>query len=188
MIRNLPNLLTLLRIPLLFGILLISELNPGYAYTIILILLVVSMITDFFDGFLARKMNVVSNFGKIADPLLDKLFILGLFIWMLTVGIIPSWNLVIVLLLLLRELAVTGLRGSGGSSGKQTFGADWFGKWKTTLLFLSLFLFLIAEMLKQDYGLDGWVMIWVFRMGLVTLWTGSILGLYSGYRYFRRFG
>ena len=186
MIQKLPNILTLLRIPLLFAILLVSELRINYAYTIILVLLVVSMITDFLDGFLARKLNVVSNFGKIADPLLDKLFILGLLMWMLTVGIIPSWNLVIVLLLLLRELAVTGLRG-GGSSGKETFGADWFGKWKTTLLFLSLFLFLIGEMVNEDYGVQGRVPGIFEYAGIAMLWLGSVLGLYSGFRYFKRF-
>lgn len=186
MIQKLPNILTLLRIPLLFAILLVSELRINYAYTIILILLVLSMITDFLDGFLARKLHVVSNFGKIADPLLDKLFILGLLMWMLTIGIIPSWNLTIVLLLLLRELAVTGLRG-GGSSGKETFGADWFGKWKTTLLFLSLFLFLIGEMLGQDYGVQGLTVKVFHNTGMIVLWVGSILGLYSGYRYFKRF-
>ena len=186
MIKKLPNILTLLRVPLLFAILFVSELSPDYAYTIILALLVVSMITDFLDGFLARKLGVVSDFGKIADPLLDKLFILGLMTWMLTIGIIPSWNLCIVLLLLLRELAVTGLRG-GGSSGKSTFGADWFGKWKTTLLFFSLFFLLIGEMLSKDYGMSGSLVNILYWLGIATLWIGSLLGLYSGYRYFKRF-
>jgi len=181
---NIPNILTLLRIPLLFGILAVSELAVPYGFTIILVLLVLSMISDFLDGYLARKLNLVSNFGKIADPLFDKLFILGLMIWMLAVDIIPSWNVVIVLLLLLRELAVTGLRG-GGSPGKQTFGADWYGKWKTTLLFVSLFLFVIGKMLELDYGFSGTVIVVIFWFGIGTLWIGSLLGIYSGYRYFK---
>lgn len=184
---TLPNILTLLRLPLLFGVIAISEIQPEYAYTIILILLVLSMISDFLDGFLARKMNLVSDFGKIADPLFDKLFILGVFFWMLTMGIIPSWNLSIVLLLMLRELAVTGLRGSGSSSGKKTFGADWYGKWKTTLLFVSLFLLVIVEMLTKDYGVSGKVMNVLHQIGILTLWVGSLLGIYSGYRYFKFF-
>jgi len=181
---NLPNILTLMRIPLLFAILAVSEFSIPYTYTIILVLLITSMITDFLDGFLARKLKMVSNFGKIADPLFDKLFILGLMIWMLAVDIIPSWNVVIVLLLLLRELAVTGLRG-GGSGAKQTFGADWFGKWKTTLLFVALFLFVIGEMLKVDYLVSGPLIAVLFQLAEVALWIGSLLGLYSGYRYFR---
>lgn len=184
---NLPNILTLLRIPLLFAVFGVSELQPSYTYSIILILLVLSIITDFLDGFLARKLNLVSDFGKIADPLFDKLFILGLFIWMLAMGIIPSWNLSIILLLLLRELAVTGLRGGGSSGGKKTFGADWYGKWKTALLFFSLFLLVIGEMLQHDYSVSGSVVIWMYRLGIATLWVGSLLGIYSGYRYFKRF-
>ena len=143
------------------------------------------MITDFLDGYFARKLNQVSDFGKIADPLLDKLFILGLMIWMLAVDIIPSWNVVIILLLLLRELAVTGLRGGGSGSKKKTFGADWYGKWKTALLFVSLFLLLIGEMLKVDYGYSGRVPEIIWMGGILTLWVGSVLGIYSGVRYFR---
>ncbi len=181
---NLPNILTLLRLPLLFAILAVSEFNFPKPFTIVLVLVILSMVTDFLDGFLARKLNLVSNFGKIADPLFDKLFILGLMIWMLAIDIIPSWNVVIVLLLLLRELAVTGLRG-GGSSGKKTFGADWYGKWKTTLLFVSLFLFVIGKMLSVDYGVSGGLIQGIFWLGIATLWIGSLLGIYSGIRYFR---
>ena len=182
---NLPNVLTILRIPLLFGILLIAEISIPYAYSIILVLLILSMVTDFLDGYFARKLNQVSDFGKIADPLLDKLFILGMMIWMLAIDIIPSWNVVIVLALLLRELAVTGLRGGGSDEKKKTFGADWYGKWKTALLFASLFLFVIGRMLEVDFGLTGQLVYLFWLAGILTLWVGSLLGIYSGIRYFR---
>lgn len=181
---NLPNILTLLRIPLLFAIILLGEVELAYRFVLILTLLIASMVTDFLDGFFARKLNLVSDFGKIADPLLDKLFVLGLFIWMLAIDLLASWNVSIILLLLLRELAVTGLRG-GGASGKETFGADWFGKWKTTLLFASLFVLVIAGMLRVDFGMRASWVDGLHGLGVGLLWLGSALGIYSGVRYFR---
>ena len=184
MIWNLPNILTLLRIPLLFAIIWLGEVDWEYRFVLIVTLLMASMITDFLDGYLARKLNLVSDFGKVADPLFDKLFILGLFIWMLAIDLIPAWNVSIVLLLLLRELAVTGLRG-GGTTGGKTFGADGFGKWKTTLLFASLWVLLLAEMLRVDFGMSGAWLETLYWAGVTLLWVGSALGIYSGIRYFR---
>jgi CDP-diacylglycerol--glycerol-3-phosphate 3-phosphatidyltransferase len=176
---TIPNILTILRIPLLFAIVLLDPLGVHYADTWIFVLFLISMVSDFLDGYLARKLNQVSQFGKIADPLMDKFFIIGMLMWLLGSGKLGEFHIAIVLLLFLRELTITGMRGSSG------LGADWYGKWKTTFLFLAILLILLQYMLVADFSVSLSSGQWIYRAGVVCLWVGCILGIISGIRYMR---
>lgn len=115
---NLPNRLTLLRIILIpFYTLLLCLPSPANVtflhttiavnYLIATIIFILASLTDYLDGQIARKNNLVTNFGKFADPLADKLLVLTAFIFLAVDRIIPVWGLAIIIW---RELAVTGLR------------------------------------------------------------------------------
>jgi CDP-diacylglycerol--glycerol-3-phosphate 3-phosphatidyltransferase len=101
------------------------------ASTMAFILFVIGAITDWADGYVARKQGLVSNFGKLMDALTDKVFMVGLFITMVVLGELPGlWSLFLLLLILSREFLITGLRLVAASSGI-ILAAEKSGKHKT---------------------------------------------------------
>jgi len=106
--EQIPNVLTIGRI--LFIPLFILILTLGHSqgsHLLAAIIFAVASVTDYLDGYLARKWNVVSNFGKFADPMADKLLVMSAFIMLIELGMAPAW---VVAIIICRELAVTGLR------------------------------------------------------------------------------
>ena len=159
--RNLPNILTLSRIALVVVMTvalaldgtvspLCNEVSGGWFHAlgtgscIALWAFVIGAITDFFDGHLARKWGVVSNFGKLIDPLADKILVSAAFIYLSTVGMCPFW---ITILIIFREFLVTGLRQLAAAQG-HIMPADWCGKWKTGFQLA----FCIACLVHLAYG------------------------------------
>ena len=97
---NLPNLLTLSRIPILFGVVALLYLPLRGAATAAFILFVIGALSDWADGYFARRQGLVSNFGKLVDALTDKVFMVGLFIALAVMGVLPGpWSLFLVLLI-----------------------------------------------------------------------------------------
>ena len=124
---NLPNKLTLLRIILILPFLLVLYLDvPGAAY-IALAIFILASLTDMLDGKIARKYNLITDFGKFADPLADKMLVTAAMIWFVECGQMPGWALLIVIL---REFAVSGLRMVASDKGR-VIAAGWSGKVKT---------------------------------------------------------
>ncbi len=125
---NVPNLLTLSRLPLSVGIFAAIEYD---AWRLALLLFAIASFTDWLDGWWARRYNQLSAFGRAADPLIDKVMILGgfVFLMMKPESHLTAW---MVALMLARELLITGLRGYMETMGIK-FGADWFGKLKMVL-------------------------------------------------------
>lgn len=104
---NIANKITLLRIFLTFIFMFFLFIH-GLAFKILaLIVFVLASISDYFDGFLAKRLNMVSNFGIIMDPIADKILVLGAFLSFVEMKIVPAWMVVIILM---RELLITGLR------------------------------------------------------------------------------
>lgn len=143
---------------------------------------VIAAITDFFDGYLARKYNLVTSFGKLIDPLADKILVSAAFIYLTAVGICPFW---VSILIIFREFLVTGLRQLAVAQGV-VIAADKCGKWKTA----AQLTYCIACMTQLAYGGNlieplrslsigegGW---W-FRE--ITLWLSVLLTLWSGANY-----
>lgn len=106
---NLPNKLTLIRIflvPVIVALLLLGEVGSWLYYTAG-ILFILASITDFLDGYLARKNNWITNFGKFMDPLADKILVCSVLICLITKGLSPAWA---VILIIAREFAISGFR------------------------------------------------------------------------------
>lgn len=150
---NIPNQLTVLRILLIpvFLILFLIPFNWGtftvldstitVAHLIATIVFVVASITDWLDGYLARKHNLVTNFGKFADPLADKLLVMAAFIALVGADIIPSWAVV---LIVSRELAITGLRLLLAEGGEVN-AANMLGKIKTFTQLVAIPLLMLSN-------------------------------------------
>ena len=124
---NLPNKLTLLRIVLILPFLLVLYLDiPGASY-IALAIFIAASLTDLLDGKIARSRNLVTDFGKFADPLADKMLVMAAMVWFVEIGQMPGWALLGVLV---REFAVSGLRMVASDKGR-VIAAGWSGKVKT---------------------------------------------------------
>lgn len=124
---NLPNKLTLLRIVLILPFLLVLYLGAPYASYIALAIFILASLTDMLDGQIARRRNLVTDFGKFADPLADKMLVTAAMLWFVEIGQMPGWALLIVIV---REFAVSGLRMVASDKGR-VIAAGWSGKVKT---------------------------------------------------------
>ena len=146
--EQIPNVLTIGRI--LFIPLFILILTLGHSqgsHLLAAIIFAVASITDYFDGYLARKWNVVSNFGKFADPMADKLLVMSAFIMLIELGMAPAW---VVAIIICRELAVTGLRLLLVETGGTVLAAAMPGKIKTfSQMFAIIFLLLHWNLIGQ---------------------------------------
>lgn len=167
---NIPNLLTVGRmvlVPFFMVALLINTPGTRLAATVIF---VIASMTDWLDGYLARKNNQITNFGKIMDPLADKVLTAAAMICMVQLGDIPAW---VVVLILFREYAITGLRSVAAAEGVVIAASIW-GKVKTVTQMIALILLMLNPQLEA---------ILHFNLGLIVLYIALILTLYSGLDY-----
>jgi CDP-diacylglycerol---glycerol-3-phosphate 3-phosphatidyltransferase len=148
---NIPNLLTMARVVAIpFFVWLLDTPTPirGFWACIVFTL---AAITDLLDGYLARKLGVVSVLGKFLDPLADKLIVMAALVWMVPMGRMPAWAVV---LLLARELSVTGLRSVAASEGV-VISAGNEGKTKTALQMIGIIALVLGYPYHLSYaGLD----------------------------------
>ena len=165
---NIPNLLTFGRIAAIpFFVWLLDTPSPvrGFWACIVFTL---AAITDLLDGYLARKLGVVSVLGKFLDPLADKLIVMAALVWMVPMGRIPAW---VVVVLLGREISVTGLRSVAASEGV-VISAGNEGKTKTALQMIGIVALLLGYPYHLAFG--------GFDLGVVDLvQVGRVLVLLS---------
>ena len=176
-LNNLPNQITFVRIGMVpIFLLLISFPSPLF-YQLAWFVFLFAVISDWLDGYLARKLHVCSEFGGILDPLADKFLVCSSLVLLSSTGLIPAW---ITATILCRELLVTQLRNS---KKQGNFAANWKGKLKTIAQMICLILgisFLAWPQLVVIYSfLD-----FIFKF---TLWLSLILTLTSGLSYCRAF-
>jgi len=132
-LKNIPNILTIFRIALI-PFIVITIINDEYFTAIMFFLL--SGLTDVLDGFIARKFNFITDFGKLMDPLADKLTQISTLISIVIKGLIPYWILIIILL---KEVIM--VCGASFLYGKSTVvSSKWFGKLSTVVLYIAIFL------------------------------------------------
>jgi CDP-diacylglycerol--glycerol-3-phosphate 3-phosphatidyltransferase len=126
---NLPNKLTMFRVILIpfFVVFMLAELTP-YDKWIALAIFIVASLTDLLDGKIARKYNLVTNFGKFMDPLADKLLVCSALICLVALARIPAW---IVIVIIAREFIISGFRLIASDNGV-VIAASYWGKFKTT--------------------------------------------------------
>ena len=125
---NLPNAITLSRLILTAAFIFFVAWESTWGHVTALILFIIAAASDFVDGWLARKMNLVTPLGKLLDPLADKILVCAAFVFLTAKGVCPVW---ITALIIGREFLVTGLRQIAIEAG-QVLAADNLGKWKTT--------------------------------------------------------
>ena len=137
---NLPNQLTVARLFLSFlFVALLSIEEVEFMRTAALLVFVIAAITDFLDGYLARKHQLITNFGKLMDPLADKVLMCAGFVLLTRLELIPAWMVVAILS---REFLVTGLRLLASAEGV-VLAAEALGKYKTILQIVTIIYFLI---------------------------------------------
>ncbi len=173
-IFNLPNSITMARIsvvPFLFLLL----ASPGPFWSLVLAaLFVLAAITDFADGFIARKYNMITTMGKFLDPLADKLIVNSAMILMIPIGRIDAW---IVVIIIMRDLIVDGIRSIASSEGIY-IQASILGKQKT----LAQIFAVTALMIHYPFlGVDA------HFVGTIVLYVAFLLTIYSGMDYFIKF-
>lgn len=140
---NLPNMLTLMRV-FMIPVFVWAFLSGGISDWVTLAIFVIAAVTDALDGAIARKQNIVTDFGKLMDPLADKLMVMSAFVCFTAVGILHP---IITIIIMAREFFVTGLRGIASSKGK-VIAADVWGKLKT----ISQDVTVIAVLVKSAFG------------------------------------
>lgn len=153
---NLPNKLTMLRMlfVIVFVVFMCLPTKFVWAKYVSLGAFVVASITDFLDGYISRKKNLVTKFGKIMDPLADKMLVASGFILLATAGVIPAWMAVIIVL---RDFFVTGLRNFGADNNKD-LAASLTGKVKTVFQLLAIILALVGTYNFGDFVTQSLVM------------------------------
>ena len=137
---NLPNTITLSRLILTAAFVIFVAWESTWGHITALILFIIAAASDFVDGWLARKMNLVTPLGKLLDPLADKILVCAAFVFLTAKGVCPVW---ITALIIGREFLVTGLRQIAIEAG-QVLAADRLGKWKTAFQLT----YLIAGMIR----------------------------------------
>lgn len=184
---NLPNALTLARLGITAFFVASLSLDFSWHFTVALVLFLVATLTDYLDGEIARRRNLITDFGKLMDPLADKILTASAFICLIPLGALPAWTVIIIIS---REFLITGLRLLASSKGI-VLPAEKLGKHKTawqmaTILFF-LFLLSVGEFLQPSpailadlwrYGGAGFVIITVFLTllsGLAYLWKNRSL-------------
>jgi CDP-diacylglycerol--glycerol-3-phosphate 3-phosphatidyltransferase len=164
---NIPNALTVSRILIIPIIALLLIYNGEIASVIAAILFGAATITDYLDGYYARKLHIESDLGKLLDPLADKLLIATVMIMLIPLGRIPAW---IVAVVVAREMAVTGLRAMA-SERSVIIGANWLGKYKTAFQCAAVIPLLVHyPILGLQFQLAGEFFLWIALF--FTIWSG----------------
>lgn len=196
---NVPNTLTMLRVVFAIAVFVFIALKN---YDLCLLFFILASLTDYVDGWWARKFQQITVFGRIMDPFADKFLICGVFICLVAIpeltrgiGGLPDWLMLqpwMVIVIVARELLITSLRAVVEQSGGD-FSAKWIGKWKMGLqcfAVIACFLFLAStvnrsptrQFLDGLFSPEAWPR-GAFALWLVLLWGTVAITLYSGISY-----
>jgi CDP-diacylglycerol---glycerol-3-phosphate 3-phosphatidyltransferase len=179
---NVPNKLTLSRFVLTGAFLAVLFTGFPYYETLSLLLFSAASLTDYFDGKIARRDNLITNFGILMDPLADKILVCSAFIAFVGQRWIPAWMAVIVVT---RELAITGLRLLAASRNL-VLAAERFGKHKTISQIVAIISVLVLHCYRQVgwaggiFGVPIFGEPWVVRFTSLSIWVAVVLTFTSG--------
>ncbi len=181
-IVNLPNLLTMGRVAVIPVFVLLTYYGDPISSFWSAIIYALAAVTDVIDGWLARRKNLVTVFGKFMDPLADKLIVMAALVMLVRLGRVASG---LVIVLLAREFVVTGLRTLAASEG-MVISAGQGGKWKTALQLTAI----ISLLVHYNYRLNFLLFhldVNFNRMGTWLLWFALVASVLSAVEYFRSF-
>ena len=165
---NLPNKLTILRVILIpfFVVFMLFDITGAADKWIALVIFCVASLTDMLDGKIARKYNLVTNFGKFMDPLADKLLVCSAMICLVDLKLIPVW---VVLIIIAREFIISGFRLVASDNGI-VIAASYWGKFKTT--FQMLMVIVIIFNINLQFG-------WLNILGTILIYVALVLTVVS---------
>lgn len=173
-----PNFLTLIRIILSIIITSLIIISPNkFSYLLSFILFCLAGITDFFDGWYARKNNEVSELGKMLDPIADKILVISVLIALMKNSILSGLNIMPALVIIYREVFISGLREY---LGNKSIKADVTNqsKWKTAIQFISISGFILFPVIENNA-------FHLFIIISILLWLSAIMSISTGFSYFR---
>lgn len=177
---NLPNSITLARLVLAAAYVLTASVAGEWAAWVSLAAFVVAAMTDWLDGYLARKMNLVTALGKLLDPLVDKILVCAAFVHLSMESLCPMW---MTILIIGREFLVTGLRQIAVEQGV-VMAADRWGKVKTIVQMVAVIIALLL-LAVPPAGQELVAMVFLRSFLPVTLWLAVFLTCLSGWNYLR---
>ncbi|MFN0129280.1 MAG: CDP-diacylglycerol--glycerol-3-phosphate 3-phosphatidyltransferase [Verrucomicrobiales bacterium] len=181
---NLPNQITFARLVLTGIFVAVVATGVPWVWSWAAILFIVGSVTDFVDGWLARKYGLVTNFGALMDPLVDKVLTCSAFVLLSVAGVIPSW---VACTVLAREFLITGLRTLAATHGA-VLSADGWGKWKTgaQIAVLIYGLLQLAALEPPFQWVAPWLQIPLLApgvLGQILLGLAVFTTVWSGLRY-----
>ena len=170
---SIPNILTLLRIAIIPIILVLlingsSQIEVFWAF----MLFVISALTDFFDGWLARKLKQESDFGRLFDPIADKMLIIAVYFALVGIQVIAGWNILAVILIVSRELLVSALR-EYLAERNVTMPPSQQSKYKTALQLIVTAALIISPMFNENF----------LNYTLLSLWIVAAFTIFTGFNY-----
>jgi cardiolipin synthase len=182
---SLPNILTYARIaavPVVVGCIYAQSIMDGPLWLrwVAVVVFIAAGVTDYLDGYYARIWNQQSAFGRMLDPIADKLLVSSCLLMLAADGIIHGWSLWAAIVILCREILVSGLREYLAAL-RVSVPVTKLAKWKTTVQLVAIGFLLAGEAGDQVIG----VMPLVTQIGLLLLWASAIVTIYTGYDYFR---
>ena len=179
---NLPNKITITRIFLTF-VFMICLFSKGLtAKSLALGIFVLAAISDYLDGLIAKKFNITSDFGKIMDPVADKILTIAAFLAFVEMKLIPAWMVVVIIL---RELVITSIR-LRALANKDVLHAGWVGKHKTFSQMFSIFVILVFIVIREagvetfdfwNASFEYWYRQLIFILMLITVALTIISGV-----------
>jgi len=181
---NLPNQLTILRLILTVPFVAALSISFPGAKSLALGLFIVSSVTDYADGYIARKYKLITDFGKLMDPLVDKIMTMSAFICLVSLGSVPAWAVIVIVS---REFLITGLRLIAAVRGK-VLPAERLGKLKTILqIFTILYCLILIAIIEQFARLLNPPTVTSLNViGLTLIFLTVGLTLWSGISYFAK--
>ena len=180
-----PNLLTVLRIIFasLIALILIF-FDSKIAYFISFILFSLAGITDYFDGWLARKKGQISDLGRMLDPIADKILVISTFIILMTNNVIEGFNAIAAFIIIYREIFISGLREFLGNKSL-VVKVTKLAKWKTAIQFITILVFLGSQVINNFYMYTDIINIFIEFTCTLLIWITSLISLYTGINYLR---
>lgn len=173
---NTANKITLLRVALIPVFMILMLLNQPTTRIAALLIFIIAGVTDHIDGYVARKYNQITDFGKFMDPLADKIMVTSAMMILVAWGRMPSWAAIIIIA---REFAVSGLRLVAAAKG-DIIAAGFSGKVKTTVSIVAI-CFMITDGVHDFVLIPG-----VMNVDILGYWLMIIVTVWSGIEYFVR--
>lgn len=187
---NLPNFLTIMRVLMTFAAAVLLCVNVKYFALISFVVYCLAGATDWFDGYLARKYDIVTTFGKFMDALSDKIMVVAMFMTLFALGLYEEWTipaLFCAIISIAREFFVSGIRMLASHKGI-VLAAEKVGKYKAGFQMYSIGAIILAWSLKTEFDADNSALYFMaFYSGIVTLALSTVLSLWSGFSYGTRY-